>query len=94
MGGYYGYRGGYYGGWGGYGYGTDTHVSQYTEGTFNIDLVDARKQQLVWEAVAIGKVTDKVMDELEQRVANGVPQFFDLYPFIAGSGSPVAPPEK
>ncbi len=94
MGGYYGYRGGYYGAWGGYGYGTDTHVSQYTEGTFNIDLIDARKQQLVWEAVAIGKVTDKVMEELEQRVANGVPQFFDQYPFIAGSGTPVAPPEK
>ena len=42
-GGYYGYRGGHYGAWGGYGYGTDTHVSQYTEGTFNIDLVDAKK---------------------------------------------------
>ena len=36
-GGYYGYRGGYYDPWVGYGYGTDTHVSQYTEGTFNID---------------------------------------------------------
>ena len=32
-GGYYGYRGGLYAPWGGYGYGTSTHVSQYTEGT-------------------------------------------------------------
>jgi hypothetical protein len=50
-GGYYGYRGGFYDPWGGYGYGTETHVSQYTEGTFNIDLVDARRKKLVWEAV-------------------------------------------
>ena len=48
-----------YGAWGGYGYGTETHVSQYEEGTFNIDVVDAKKQQLVWEAVAVGRITDK-----------------------------------
>ena len=40
-GGYYGYRGDFYDPWGGYGYGTETHVSQYTEGTFNIDLDDS-----------------------------------------------------
>ena len=88
-GGYYGYRGGYYGAWGGYGYGTETHVSQYTEGTFNIDLVDARKKQLVWEAVGIGKVTDAAFEELEQRVYAGVPEFFALYPFVAGDPNPV-----
>lgn len=89
MGGYYGYRGGYYGGWGGYGYGTDTHVSQYTEGTFNIDLVDAKKHQLVWESVGVGKVTDKFMENLEETVMNGVPQFFTDYPFVAGSSESV-----
>jgi hypothetical protein len=88
-GGYYGYRG--YGAWGGYGYGTDTHVSQYTEGTFNIDLVDARKKQLVWEAVAIGRINDKFKDELEERVREGVPKFFELYPYVAGSGMHVQP---
>jgi hypothetical protein len=36
-GGYYGYRGGHYGAWGGYGYATETHVSQYTEGTLAIE---------------------------------------------------------
>jgi len=93
MGGYYGYRGGYYGGWGGYGMGTDTHVSQYTEGTFNIDMVDARKKQLVWEAVLVGKIKDDSFDNLEGKVNNGVPLFFARYPFIAGSGTPVAPAE-
>lgn len=94
MGGYYGYRGGYYGAWGGYGYGTDTHVSQYTEGTFNIDLVDAKRKQLVWEAVAVGRIRDDTFDNLQQKVDEGVPQFFASYPFVAGESMPVAPGEK
>jgi hypothetical protein len=89
MGGYYGYRGAYYGAWGGYGYGTDTHVSQYTEGTFNIDLIDAKKQQLVWEAVGVGRMTEKKLNNLQQGVRDGVPKFFAYYPFVAGSGTPV-----
>ena len=88
-GGYYGYRGGYYNSWGGYGYGTETRVSQYTEGTFNIDLVDNAKDQLVWEAVGVGKVTEKALENLEQGVKEGVPRFFAGYPFVAGSSAPV-----
>jgi hypothetical protein len=89
MGGYYGYRGGYYGAWGGYGYGTETRVSQYTEGTFNIDIVDAKKQQLVWEAVGVGRITDDTRQNLRQKVMEGVPRFFELYPFVAGDPIPV-----
>ena len=88
-GGYYGYRGASYGAWGGYGYGTETHVSQYTEGTFNIDIVDAKRQQLVWEAVGVGKVTDEALANLEERVKNGVPKYFSLYPYRAGDSTPV-----
>ena len=69
-GGYYGYRGGYYGAWGGYGYGTETHVSQYTEGTFNIDIVDNKTRRLVWEAVGVGRVTEKKLDEPGKGRAN------------------------
>ena len=90
-GGYYGYRGGFYDPWGGYGYGEQTHVSQYTEGTFNIDLVDAREKKLVWEAVGTGKISQKLLDELEERVNAGVPKFFAKYPFTAGSGVPSVP---
>lgn len=87
-GGYYGYRGAAYGGWGGYGYGTDTHVSQYTEGTFNIDIIDAARHQLVWEAVGVGKITDKKMEDLEYTVKNAIPVYFSNYPFVAGNGIP------
>ena len=90
-GGYYGYRGGFYDPWMGYGYAQETHVSQYTEGTFNIDLVDARKKKLVWEAVGTGRISQKMLDELEERVNAGVPKFFEKYPFTAGSGVPVTP---
>lgn len=90
-GGYYGYRGASYGAWGGYGYGTETRVSQYTEGTFNIDIIDAEKQQLVWEAVGVGKITDKFRENLRQTVMEGVPEFFALYPFVAGNPNPVTP---
>src|SRR5690606_40750327 len=30
-------------------------VYNYTEGTLNIDLVDARERRLVWEGVAVGR---------------------------------------
>ena len=86
--GYYGYRGGFYDPWMGYGYNSQTHVSQYTEGTFNIDLVDAKRKQLVWEAVGVGRVSQKTFDELEERVNRGVANFFAKYPFVAGSGVP------
>lgn len=90
VGGYYGYRGGFYDPWMGYGYGSETHVSQYTEGTFNIDLVDARRKKLVWEAVGTGRVSQKALEELEERVNEGVPKFFATYPFVAGSSTPQA----
>ena len=89
MGDYYGYRGEFYDPWGSYGYGTETHVSQYTEGTFNIDIVDARKRQLIWEAVEVGKVTEKDLANLEVVVKNGVTKFFSQYPFQAGNPDPV-----
>ncbi len=90
MGGYYGYRGGYYGAWGGYGYGTETRVSQYTEGTFNIDIVDAKQMQLIWEAIGVGRVSEKALENLEESVMNGVPKYFSLYPFQAGGTNPAA----
>ena len=87
-GGYYGYRGGFYDPWMGYGYAQETNVSQYTEGTFNIDLVDARKKKLVWEAVGVGRITEKLLENLEERVNIGVAKAFAKYPFVAGSATP------
>jgi hypothetical protein len=84
-GGYYGYRGGMYDPWGGYGYGTSTHVSQYTEGTINIDMVDIDQKRMVWEGIAIGRVDEKNKNEnLRQDIMDGVAEMFQNYPFRAG----------
>lgn len=84
-GGYYGYRGDMYDPWGGYGYGTRTHVSQYTEGTINIDMVDIKQKRMVWEGVAIGRMNEKQTNEkLRQDIQAGVKEMFDNYPFRAG----------
>jgi len=89
MGGYYGYRRGYYSAWPSYGYATETRVSEYTEGTFNIDLVDAKRGRLVWEAVGQGRVSQSDLANLEERVNVGVPRYFASFPFIAGNSNPV-----
>lgn len=84
-GGYYGYRRGYYGTWGGYGYGTTTHVSNYTEGTVNVDIVDRVQKRMVWEGVAVGRVKEnKTNEETRTNIYNGIQEMFAGYPFRAG----------
>lgn len=84
-GGYYGYRRGAYGAWGGYGYGTQTHVSQYTEGTVNVDMVDRKQKRMVWEGVAVGRVNEKRSnEETRTNINNGIKEMFAAYPFRAG----------
>jgi hypothetical protein len=77
--GYYGYRRGWYGLWGGY----DTTTIQYREGTLNIDLVDARQKQLVWEGIAEGRVTEHARRNLEATVQSAVEGIFRRYPHRA-----------
>ncbi|MCA8979652.1 MAG: DUF4136 domain-containing protein [Planctomycetes bacterium] len=80
---YYGYRGyGGYGTWGGYA-GYETTVTQYTEGTLNVDLVDSRRMQLVWEGAIVGEVTDEMRRELEKSIDDAVKTLFEKFPFTA-----------
>jgi len=84
-GGYYGYRGGRYGAWGGYGYGSTTHVSNYTEGTVNVDLVDVELKRMIWEGVAVGRVNEnKTNEETRTNIYSGIQEMFAGYPFRAG----------
>jgi hypothetical protein len=77
--GYYGYRGMNYGVWTGY----ETQVSQYTEGTLNVDLVDTRLKRLVWEGVAVGRVRDDIRENLKPAVDGVVALVFEKYPHRA-----------
>jgi len=82
--GYYGYRRGIYDPWYGYGYGTQTQVSQYTEGTVNIDMVDARAKRMVWEGVGVGRLKDdRTNEEVREAINAGVASMFEGYPFRA-----------
>ena len=81
---YYGYRMGWYDPWMGYGFGPD--VIQYTEGVLSIDLIDARKKQLVWEGVSTSVIDNVEQAASEQALAPIVADIFASYPFLAGSG--------
>jgi hypothetical protein len=82
---YYGYRGGVYGGW--YGGGSEVETVRYKVGTCNIDVVDAHRRQLVWEGIAEGKLSDKVMKDPRGAVNLVVTELFKQYPGNAG-GTP------
>jgi len=82
---YYGYRRGFYDPWMGYPYGTSTQVSQYTEGTVNVDMVDARAKRMVWEGVGVGRVKEnRSNEEVRQVISDGVAKMFEGFPFRAG----------
>jgi hypothetical protein len=73
-------RGGY-GTWGGYSMGmSTTTVTQTTEGTVAIDVIDRKRNQLVWEAAATGRVTDKTRENLQYVVPEVVSEMFEKYP--------------
>lgn len=83
-GGFYGYRG--YGAWGGY----ETTVTQYTEGTLSIDLADAKRNQLVWEAAIVGRLRDEDRKNLKATVDAAVQRLFQDFPYYAPGFRPPA----
>jgi hypothetical protein len=83
-GGYYGYRGGRYGTWGGYG-GYETQVTQYTQGTLTVDVIEVERKQLVWEGTLVGRMSEKVMENLEERASKAIQTVFTDFPHMAGS---------
>jgi len=89
MGGYYGYRSGLYGSWPLYT--NQTQVSTYDEGTLNVDLVDPARKALVWEGVAVGKVTQKTLDNLQPTIDSVIASIFAKYPLPAAGMVPAKP---
>jgi hypothetical protein len=62
-----------------------TDVYNYTEGTLNVDLVDAREKQLVWEGVAVGRMANTRPSERDARVNQAIGEIFAQYPYRAGA---------
>ena len=84
--GFYGYRAGMYGAWGGYP--QDVYTTHYQEGTLAIDLVDATKQQLVWQGIAQARLTKTMLDDPGATIDSVVADIFEKYPVPPAGGTP------
>jgi hypothetical protein len=80
--GYYGYRYGLYTAWPMYSH--DVNTVSYKIGTANVDIVDARRRQLVWEGIAEGELTGKALDDPGTAIAGAIAKMFEKYPARAG----------
>jgi hypothetical protein len=63
-----------------------TEVRNYTEGTLNVDLVDRRKNRLVWEGIAVGRIAKLKPEERAARIDATMAEIFARYPYRAGAG--------
>ena len=88
-GGYYGY--GRYPGWGYYGaYGDSYRITQFTEGSLSVILIDSTTNGVVWEGIGVGRITDEIRENLGLSVREAVNLMFAQFPYMAGSPAPVA----
>ena len=79
--GYYGYRYGLYNAWPLY----DNEIDSvtYPVGTANIDIVDAKRKQMIWEGVAQGRITTEDMKQPQAAIDRVVAQLFQRFPGTA-----------
>lgn len=83
--GYYGYRYGLYTAWPAYS--SDVTTVTYKVGTANIDVIDAKRRQLVWEGVAEGRISDEALEDPGPAIDAVVTELFATYPARAGAAA-------
>jgi hypothetical protein len=76
--GYYNYRRGIYAGFPLYA--NDIDTIRYKYGTVNIDIVDASKNQLIWEGISEGTLKRSDLEQPKQAIADVVALIFQQYP--------------
>ncbi|MFT3761452.1 MAG: DUF4136 domain-containing protein [Pseudoxanthomonas sp.] len=65
----------------------EVQVYRYTEGTINVDLVDAARNRLAWEGVAVGRVSKLKPEQRDARIDAAMAEIFARYPYRAGSNA-------
>lgn len=58
----------------------DHEIVTYTAGTLNIDIVDRSRNELLWEAVAVGSIRDEALENPEPAIDGVIAQMFGKYP--------------
>jgi len=74
---YFGWRGGYH--WAANPV-RDDAITNYTQGTLSVDLVDRARKELVWESVAIGQIKEQSLENPEPAIAAVIARMFQEYP--------------
>ncbi len=82
--GYYGYRGGLYG-WGPW-YRSEVDTVRYKVGTANVDVVDAKRNEQIWEGVAEGRLSQKSMANPQSAIDAAVREMFEKFPARSTQG--------
>lgn len=65
----------------------ETRVNTYREGTLSVDVVDARRNHMVWTGDAIGRVVRKAPAERLDEAETAIREIFAQYPYRAGSNA-------
>lgn len=73
----WGYGYGY--GWNPYVWGGQTSINRYTEGTLYIDLIDAKKKELIWQGEGEGTLT-KDTNKKDAMIKEFVTKILEQYP--------------
>ena len=76
---YAGWGYGWHYGWNPYLWGGRSYVTTSTEGTLYIDLIDAKKKELVWEGEGVGYLTE-IRNEKEKQINEYVAKILAQFP--------------
>lgn len=66
-------------GWNPWIWGGRTSVNRYTEGTLTIDIIDAKKKELIWQGQGEGVLTKNV-DKKDEKIKEFVSKILEQYP--------------
>jgi hypothetical protein len=74
-----------YGWYSSYPFYNDVDVVQYTAGVLKIDVIDARREQTIWEAHVEERLTEKAQDNPQPTISRLVTAMFAKFPYGASS---------
>ena len=61
----------------------ETQVARYKQGTLTVDLVDAKRNRMVWTGAAIGRVVKRTPEQKLAEVDQAIAGIFAKYPYRA-----------